>query len=190
MKISYNWFKGFSLRVGLLMGCLSISLQAQEQRPQTISSVPREVMLEVNVDGDKKLGLNGKAIFTPTEGNSDDTLTGVLVYEISDDSRRLLAKQSNKLLTEILNNVTVKEVIAQFERHAKCPELRFEFSEVTIAVAGSAGRAKRFKLIFPETEQELSKLLCQWARRVESGRGTRGMASRFNRLVKGDKDGQ
>lgn len=189
MKISDNRLNWFSLWAGLLLSCFSISLQAQGQKPQTISSAPSEVTITLRPDNGI-LRLNGKAVFKPTEGNSDDTLTGELVYEISEGSRRLLAQQLKKPLAEIPDSVIVKEVVALFEKHAKCPELRFDVTEITFAIIGLAGRTGRFKLVVPETEHELSKLLCLWARRIESGRGTRGMATRFNRLAKSEKEGQ
>lgn len=175
----------------LLAGVSSFFAQEQKPNPVTITSAPSEVKNMLRLSTDQELIVKSKVVFTPTQGNSDDTLTGNLVYEISKDNRHLIAQSTNQSLADIPEKVVIKNVIASFEKHARCPELRFEFMPIKIKIAGLEGQSERFKLIFPETEQELSKLLCVWAKKIGDGRGNyRDVIARFNKTLSGEKDDQ
>ena len=172
----------------LLACCLLVCFTgaAQELKPQTISSEAGKVLVTLKLASGNVLTVESLVTFTPTQGNRDDTLTGELVFRFSRASRDTIAQAGKLAITELPEQVVVKDVIAEFEKHAVCPALRFEFRQCVISFVDVKGLSEGFKLSFLESDHELSKMLCLWAKRIEMGRGgQRGVIARFNELLKG-----
>jgi hypothetical protein len=169
----------------LLIGVTTASAQEQEKKPESISTEPKLLVVELKTADGKTVKISGEAVFTLEAANSDDTMSGKLSYAISTDSRREIARVMNKPLEEIPKSVTVNDVIAGFVRNASCPDLQVESSAREIEIAGAKARLDRFTLMFRETSQDLSQLLCVWARRINSGRYHRTPAA-INRRLSGE----
>lgn len=92
----------------------------------------------------------------------------------------------NKPLQEIPERVTVNDALVGFVKNAGCPDLEVELFVTEFEFAGAKARLDRFKLMFRETSQELSQLLCVWAKRIKSGRSHLPLAA-INRRLKGEK---
>lgn len=173
----------------------SAAVQAQKREPQTISTEPKEVVAELRIGDQKLANVQGEAIFTPSAGNADDTLTGTLAFNVSEAERKRIATMMKKPLDDVPSFVKKGDVMTVFVKHAECPDLRFEFfvrhqnfnpADAEIEFAGTTLRFQPFVLSFKESQQELSQLLCVWAKRIYSGRGTRGAAQRFSKVIKGE----
>lgn len=178
---------------GLLVG------QGQKREPQTISTEPKEIMAELRTGDQKLANVRGEAVFTPSAGNADDTLTGTLAFNISEAKRSRIATTMKKSLESIPSVVKKDDVVTAFVKHAECPDLRFEFFvrhqnfnpvQAEIEFAGATLRFQTFVLSFKESQQELSQLLCVWAKRINGGRGTRGAPQRFSKIIKGEDSGK
>ncbi len=165
-----------------------VSAQEQEQKPQTISTSSKEIPVFLKFEGNKEVKVSGTAVFTPKQANSDDTLTGELVYTISESDRQSIAQSLIRPLNAIPGSITLKEVQAVFEKHAECPDLQFEFAPIKTAIWGVEVNSDRFVLSFVKTDQELSQLFCRWARNILVGMANPICpCKRINALLKGEK---
>ena len=171
--------------------------QEQKREPQTISTESKEVVAELWISGRKLEEVRGEAAFTPAAGNTDDTLTGTLVFKISEVERQRVASVIKKPLDDIPAIVEKSEVSAFFERGTQCPDLRFEIfaqnrhrhvdvSQTEIGLGVGSLRFSPTVVSFKESERELSKMLCIWAKRLWGGRGTKGMPPAFTKALKGE----
>ncbi|HKQ73936.1 MAG TPA: hypothetical protein VJ810_09435 [Blastocatellia bacterium] len=93
----------------------------------------------------------------------------------------------DKTLTEIPERVAIKDVVVGFVRIASCPDLEVEFFTKEVEIAGAKAHLDRSRLTFRETSQDLSRLLCAWARRISVGRGGASIRA-INRRLKGEND--
>lgn len=163
------------------------ALQEQKHKSQTISTEPNDVVAELIIGKQKILDVRGMAIFTPTVANPNDTLNGTLTFRLSEIERRRVAAAMKKSLSDIPSVVKKEDVPGIFEKQAKCPDIRFEFSSAEVGFVGGRLRFRPFLLSFRESPQELAQVLCRWGKTLETGRGgSRGMAARFNLLLKGE----
>ena len=186
-----------TLFVVMLLG-LSFFLQDPQTKKQqlpTISTEPKEVVAELKI-GDRTLEeVRGDVVFTPSAGNADDTLTGMLVFKMSETERKRIAGEIKTSLVNVPATVKKDGVIAHFERDAKCPDLNFEFfvrhknfdvSKAEVSFGEGRLQFRPFVLSFKESDQELSGMLCLWAKRIWGGRGTKGMSPAFTKVLKGE----
>jgi len=171
----------------LVIAATVASAQEPKKKPESISTEPALLVVELKTADDKTVKISGEAVFKLEEANSDDTMTGKLTYAISSDSRQEVARVMNKLLQKIPERITVNDVVVGFVKKTSCPDLEVEFLAREIEIAGAKARLDRSKLTFRETSQELSQLLCLWARRINSGRGHTPVRA-VNRCLKGEKD--
>jgi hypothetical protein len=176
--------------IGLCLLARIIPTTAQEktQKPQTISTTPKVIVGRLQAADGKTFDVRGQVTFSITAMNSDYSLAGALVYTIPDDVRKIIAQRMGKLLADLPASINKKEVIANFEKDAHCPEIHLVFSSVEMELAGIALRFDRFRLTLDETPQELSQLFCVLTRQINSVRShPRGAISRINQLLKGEE---
>lgn len=173
----------------LLIGVTTAVAQEPEKKPESISTEPKLLVVELKTTDGKTVKISGEAVFKLEAANSDDTMSGKLSYAISSDSREEVARIMNKPLQEIPERVTVNDALVGFVRKPSCPDLEVELLAREVEIAGAKTRLDRFKLTFRETPQDLSQLLCVWARRINSGRTiSRPPVAAINRRLKGEKD--
>jgi len=161
--------------------------QEPEKKLESISTEPKSVSAMLKTDNGKNIEIVGTVIFTLVEVNSDETLAGNLVYALADAARRKIAKVADRPLSEIPVSLTINNVIAGFEKDTKCPDLRIGFMPMDREVAGGRISLHRLDLAIRESQRELSKLLCWYARPLrEKG----GLFRKINRILKGEKEEQ
>ena len=173
--------------LSLLIGATVALAQEQEKKPESISTEPKLLVVELKTADGKTVKISGEAVFKLEEANSDDTMTGKLTYSISSDSRQEVARVLDKPPPEIPERVTVKDALVGFVRNTSCPDLEVEFLTKEVEIAGAKARLERSRLTFRETSQELSRRLCFWARGISNGRGHPSIRA-INRCLKGEKD--
>jgi hypothetical protein len=171
----------------LLIGVTIAAAQEPEKKPETISTEPALLVVELKTDDGSTVKISGEAVFKLEEANSDDTMTGKLTYAISGDSGQEVARVMNKPLPEIPERVTVNDVFVEFVKNASCPDLQVVLYAKEVEIAGAKARLERSRLTFRETPQPLSRLLCIWARTIGNGRGNSPIRA-INRRLKGEKD--
>src|SRR5262245_21763865 len=178
----------------LLIGVTIAAAQAPEKKPESISTEPALLIVELKTADGNTVKISGEAVFNLEEANSDDTMTGKLTYAISSDSRQEIAQVMNRPLQKIPEHVTVSDVFVEFVKNASCPDLQVVYSAFRakeIELAGAKARLDRSRLTFRETSEELSKLLCKWAWGISRG-GFHGRSpiNAINRRLKGEKEEQ
>ena len=173
-----------------LIGASASFAQERERKPESISTEPKLLVVELKTADGKTVKVSGEAVFKLEEANSDDTMTGKLTYSISSDSRQEVARVMGKPLPEIPERVTVNDALVGFVRNPRCPDLQVEFLASRtneVEIAGAKARLDRFGLTFRETSQELPKLLCIWAWGISNGHGHPPIRV-INHRLKGEND--
>jgi hypothetical protein len=127
--------------------------------------------------------IRGKATFTLTAANTDDTLTGTLIFTIPNEARQKIAQASGKPLNSIPASVAQKDVIAGFRRGAACPVVNLIIGATELEVAGVKLSFKRIVVDVIETPAEVPQHICAWTRQINTGRPHRGVIASLNRLI-------
>jgi hypothetical protein len=178
--------------LSLLISLAPVVAQEQSQAPQTpqtITTAARTVKGALKSAGSKTGGLEALAAFVITEVRPDDTVTGTLVLNLPEDSRRLIAEGAGKPLSDIPPSVTRKDLAVTFEKGAACPEITLAFPPLELGVGGVTLALERFDLHLVETPQELPRLFCVWTRQINARYEHRlGVVRRINRLLKGEEE--
>ncbi|MDX2031469.1 MAG: hypothetical protein SF339_12410 [Blastocatellia bacterium] len=176
--------------IGLVIAILIAN--AAPVAPPTVYTTPPAMVIgklprEVPGTGKKPTAeIKGSATFTVTAANDNDTVTGIFVYALPDEARQRLAQFTGKPLTEIPASVTLKEIIAGFQKGTGCPIVHLEIPDLEMDVAGAAVKFNRVVLNVPETTEEMTKLFCTWARQINVKRQRRGVIAAMNRLIAGE----
>jgi hypothetical protein len=178
---------GRTMILSLFIGASVAFAQEQERKPESISTEPKSVPATLKAANGETIEVVGTIIFTLVEVNSDETLAGKLVYAIADDARRGMVKAIGGSISEIPASLTINNVIAGFKGDAKCPELQIEINPMEKVVTRGRIHLDRLDLTIRESQQEVSKALCWWARpHREKG----GAMRLINRRLKGEKEEQ
>lgn len=185
-----------TLLIGLCLLALSLTAAAQQKtKAETITTPAKLVITKLKVGEADSYEVRGKATFTLTAANSDDSVAGTLVYTLPDDARQKVAQMTGKSLNDIPASITTKDVVANFQKATACPVVHLEFSPMDITVAGVKNHFNRFVLDINETisggtkyQQELATLFCVWTKQINNGRARRGVISRVNAILNGEQD--
>src|SRR5262245_41357541 len=167
-----------------LIGVTIAAEQAPEKKPESISTEPKSVPATWKTANGESIEIICAITFRLDGLNSDGTLAGNLVYRLAEDTRQKITNAGGKALIEIPVTLIINDVIAEFERDAKCPDLQIVINQMDKEVTGGRIHLNRLGLTIRESQQELSKLLCWIARpHMEKGRVLR----RINRILSGEK---
>jgi hypothetical protein len=184
---------------GARAACLSLLLSfapvvAQEQPPapqppQTLTTAARTVKGVLKSGGNQTRGVEAIAAFVVTGARPDGTVTGTLVLNLPEDSRRVIAEGAGKQLSDIPPSVAQKDLTVAFEEGAACPEIDLAFPPLELSAGGVTLALERFDLHLVETPQELPRLFCIWTRQINARYEHRlGVVRRINRLLKGEEE--
>ena len=132
--------------------------------------------------------IRGKITFTFTKANTDDTLTGTLIFTIPNEARQKIAHESGKTLNTIPASLVKKDVIAGFRRGAACPVVNLEIGAIDLEVAGVKLNFNRIVIDVIETPAQVPQHICAWTRQINSGRPHRGVIASLNRLIAVEPD--
>jgi hypothetical protein len=132
----------------------------------------------------QKMTLEGRASFVVTKAQDDDTITGILVFTISEDAQQKLAELSNSDLEEIPPQFSREDVTARFQKGTSCPTIHLEIPSVEMEAAGIRMRFDQMVLDIVETQQQMSQLFCAWSRQINARRHRGGIIAAINRLIK------
>lgn len=156
--------------------------------PQT---VPASLRLEPKQSASNQpaaIEINGKAAFTITAAQLDDTLTGTFIYMLSVEDRQKLASTTNQTLSQIPALLTKKDVKAAFQKETSCPWLRLKLNPATLEMNGLAIHLNMVTLEVPETRDYLGQLICHWARQINVNRQRRGIIAAINRALNEEQE--
>ena len=142
--------------------------------------------------------VRGKATFTITAANSDDSLAGTLTYAIPDDARQKVALAAGKPISAVPSTLTVKDVVATFQKTTACPIVHIEVGPLEVDAAGAKIKFPR-KVVLdiqglepgslekPNPQQEMAMQFCVWTKQINNGGIRRGVIRRVNELINGEE---
>jgi len=157
----------------------------QNSDPVIFSTQPKPAFARLDSDKiGKKITLEGRASLTVTQANDDDTITGVFVYTVDDDSRQKLADFSGTDLDEIPAKYSKENVTARFQKGTTCPSIHLDLPPVELEAAGMTMKLDRVVLDIPESPQRMSQYFCAWARQINAHRQRLGIIAAINHLIK------
>lgn len=142
--------------------------------------------------------VRGKATYTVTAANSDDSLAGTLTYLIPDDARQKIAAATGKQVASVNATVTMRDVVASFQKTTACPVVHIEVGPLEMDASGAKIKFQR-KVVLdiqgiepgsfdkPTPAQEMAMQFCVWTKQINSGGIRRGVIRRVNELINGDE---
>jgi hypothetical protein len=171
---------------------------AAQNRKRVVFLSQQKIAIGTLTDGSD---VRGKATFTVTAANSDDTLAGIFTYVIPDEARQKIAQLTGKQLTAVPSTFTVKDVVASFQKQTACPVVHIEVGPMEMDAAGAKVKFAR-KVVLdisgvepgsiekPTPDQEMAMVFCVWTKQINSAGIRRGPIRRMNELINGEDSGQ
>ena len=190
-RFSEHSGKGFQLVLSSALCLLAICLKSngQELKPVVFSTAARATTARVLVDEkEQNLKVHGKAAFTVTSANDDDTITGTVVFTIDDDARQIIAELTGSDLKSTPLSYFRKNVIAHFRKGTACPVIALEISKIELDLGGVTACLERISPLINESPEQISLLFCAWTRQINTDRHRLGIIAAINHLLTGDPD--
>jgi len=171
---------------------------AAQSRKRVVFLSQQKIAIGTLSDGSD---VRGKATFTVTAANSDDTLAGTFTYVIPDEARQKIAQLTGKQLTAVPSTFTVKDVVASFQKQTACPVVHIEVGPMEMDAAGAKVKFAR-KVVLdisgvepgsiekPTPDQEMAMVFSVWTKQINSAGIRRGPIRRMNELINGEDSGQ
>jgi hypothetical protein len=181
----------------VLDGVMAMAVAAQN-RKRVVFLSQQKIAIGTLSDGSD---VRGKATFTVTAANSDDTLAGIFTYVIPDEARQKIAQLTGKQLTAVPSTFTVKDVVASFQKQTACPVVHIEVGPMEMDAAGAKVKFAR-KVVLdisgvepgsiekPTPDQEMAMVFCVWTKQINNAGIRRGPIRRMNELINGEDSGQ
>jgi len=177
----------------LLAFGLTASAQDKIGKPETLSLIPKLVISKIKIAEGDAFDIRGKAAFTFTAANSDDTLVGTLIYAVPVEARQKIASMTGKPLAQVPTSVTIKDQVIEFQKTTSCPVMHFEFKPMDVDIAGVKAHFTRFVMDLnddlkglTEAQQGMVKIFCKFAEQINNGRQRRGLIARINAIINGE----
>ena len=179
-----------------LVGVMTMAASAQS-RKRVVFSTQQKIAIGTLTDSSD---VRGKATFTVTAANSDDTLAGTFTFVIPDDARQKIAQLTGKQLTAVPSSFAVKDVVASFQKQTLCPVIHIEVAPMEMDAAGTKVRFAR-KIVLditgvepgsiekPTPDQEMGMVFCVWTKQINNAGIRRGPIRRINELINGEDSG-
>jgi hypothetical protein len=182
----------------LLGATTDINAQAPGVTPKPVAfaTTPKMTIAKLKNGEQDVYEVRGKASFTVTAANSDDTIAGTFNYTIPDDARQKIASISGKPLNTIPSNLTRKDTLAYFQEGTAAPVIHLELKPMEFDVSGVKLAINRVVLDINGrdstsayySKDEMEALFTIWARQINTKRSRRGIISRMNKVINGEPD--
>jgi hypothetical protein len=181
--------KNFSSAILALACWLSINpvTPAQSAKPVVFTTVSKIMTARLSAGERSEADLPGRAAFTLTSANDDDTITGILVYTFSDEGRAKFAELTGQELNSVPPYIFKKDVVATFRKGTACPIAHLIVPPTEIVLEEAAIRLERVFLEINEAHGQMPQLLCAWARQVNKKSPRHGIIAAINRLIRGEE---
>jgi hypothetical protein len=154
------------------------------QTPQVVyTTPPKTSVAKFKLGESEAYEVRGKATFTLTAANYDDTVIGTLVFTIPEGARKKIAEASGEPLTSIPARVARKDVAAGFRKGTSCPEVSLEIGATELDVAGAKLSFDHVVVNIVENLEEVPQHFCVWTRQINANRQRRGVIASLNRLI-------
>lgn len=160
----------------------------QASQPVVFTTAPKIIKSQLKLAGGEKLILTGNAAVTITRANEDDSMTGVLVYTLTDEERRKIADRSGQALREIPANTIQRNLTVNFQRNTACPLIKVRVAINEVDFIGAKLSFDNLVLDIFQSQGQLNQLLCSWTRQINVNRQRLGIIAAINRLIAPEKD--
>jgi hypothetical protein len=160
---------------------------AQNAKPVVFTTLSKVTIAKMQSAESDVTVVSGRATLTVTAANLDDTITGTIVYTISDNARQKIAKSSGKDLSTIPTTFFKKDVIASFPKGTACPVMHVIIPPTAIEGAGIELQLDRTVVEINETQGQMAQLICAWTRQINANRHRRGIIAAINRFITGEQ---
>jgi hypothetical protein len=158
-----------------------------QRQPLTVATAPKPMTVKWEGADGKSVDLPGQMVFSLSQANSDDTLTGTMIYVLPDATRATLAAQTAQPLQNIPPFLMQTKVAAVWAKETGCPYLRMECGELAFEILSGKIHFKRVTLEFLETQDYLPQLLCHWTRQLNTKKQRRSIITAINRALAGEE---
>ena len=172
--------------VSLALVVLALSVQAQKKKGETITTEPKLVVTKLKVGEGETFEVRGKATFTLSAANSDDSLAGTVTYTLPEDARNKIAQIKGIPVAKVPQAITQKDVVANFQKLTECPVVHLDFSAMDLVVEGANLHFNRFALDVKESSNPITMYICTIARQINAGLPRRGPIRRINEVINGE----
>ncbi len=173
--------------LGLCLFAIGISAQAQAKKPKPYTTAAKMVVTKLKVSDGESFDVRGKATFTLTAANNDDSLAGTIIYTLPEDARAKIAQITGKPVAQIPATITQTDVVGQFQKLTECPVVNIDFPAMDLMVHGAKIHFNRFVMSMKEGEHEVSIYICTIARQISKGLPRRGPIRRVNEILNGEE---
>jgi hypothetical protein len=171
--------------ISLLVVCLSSN--GQELKPLVFTTPPRPITAKISIK-DQDVKVHGKAAYTITSANDDDTVTGTVIFTVDDEARQIIAELTGSDLKSTPASYSRKDVIAHFRKGTACPVISLEISKIELDLGGVTACLDRLSPAIYESPEQISLLFCSWTRQINTDRHRLGIIAAINRLLSGDPE--
>ncbi|MFN7926458.1 MAG: hypothetical protein U0Y68_00660 [Blastocatellia bacterium] len=186
--------KIFTLKACLLtlsLFVLGLGVHAQtKKKGDTITTEPKLVVTKLKIGEGETFEVRGKASYTLTAANSDDSLAGVVTYTLPDDARNKIAQMKNIAVAKVPTTVTQKDVVSTYQKLTECPVLHLDFPAMDLVIEGVTLHFNRFVLDVKEGPNPITLYMCTTARQIKNGLPRRGPIRRINEIINGEETQQ
>ncbi len=159
---------------------------ARQTNPVVYTTPPKTAISKLKEGESDVHEIRGKATFMVTAANFNDTVTGTLIYSLSDEDRKRIAQVSGKPMSSVPASVVKKDLVAGFEAGAACPVVSLEIAATELEVAGVKLSFNRIVADIIETQENVPQHFCAWTRQINAKRQRRGIIASLNRLITGE----
>lgn len=186
--------KSYTLKVFLLsfsLVVLGLAVQAQtKKKGETMTTDPKLVVTKLKVGEGEAIEVRGKATYTLSAANSDDSLAGTITYTLPDEARNKIAQLKGIPVAKVPTSIKQNDVVAQFQKLTECPVIHLDFPAMDLMVEGVNLHFNRFVLDIKEGSHQLVQYICVIARQINLGRPRRGPIRRINEIINGEEPQQ
>ncbi len=162
---------------------MSIPTFAQNGKPVIFTTPFNIATARLKTAEIDNLEVQGRMALTLTAANDDDTITGSVVFTISDEGRGKLARQLDKSLSAIPASFIKKDINATFRKGTACPIAHIVIPATEFEAADAKIQINRVVIEINENQQQMTQLLCSWMRQINTGRKRKGIIAAINRLI-------
>lgn len=161
----------------------SFQQAAQTKSPAVFTTTPKVINAQLKLADGSGSVVAGRATFTVAQANQDDTVTGTLVYALSDEARKKIAGASGAALSSVPATVSLKDLKAGFKRGSACPQIKLLVAAKNVEASGAQLLFDRVVLNINETPDQMNQLFCSWTRQINVKRQRQGIIAAINRLL-------
>jgi len=169
---------------------LAISVSAEEKKfnPPVVATNPKKVKGQFIVINKPPLNIKLVAKYRLSKANDDGSFSGILTYQLSENSRRKLASFAGVSESDIPLNYEQKEVISHFGKDTGCPMIQLDIKANNLVLSSGSLQFQKLSLTMFETEHPASRTICTHARQLHSNWGhlSRPLITVINRLLAGE----